>query len=42
MEGKVLLQELLARIPEYEVLEGRARFLPSEFLRGWESLPIRF
>ena len=41
MEGRVLLEELLRRVPEYEVLEGRAVSIRSEFFRGYVSLPIR-
>ena len=42
MEGRVLLQELLARAPRYEALPERAERLRSEFFRGFASLPIRF
>jgi cytochrome P450 len=42
MEGRVLLDELLARIPEYEVLVDRALRIRSEFFFGFASLPIRF
>jgi len=42
MEGRVLLEELLARVPEYEVVEERALRLRSEFFRGFAALPIRF
>jgi len=42
MEGRVMLQELLARIPEYEVDEANARRLHSELFQGWAELPIRF
>jgi cytochrome P450 len=42
MEGRVLLEELLARIPDYEVLEDRAVRIRSEFFRGFAALPIRF
>jgi cytochrome P450 len=41
MEGRVMLETLLTHVPEYEVLEDQARFMPSEFLRGFESLPVR-
>ena len=42
MEGRVMLEELLARIPEYDVdLEGAER-LQSELFQGWKRLPIRF
>ncbi len=41
LEGRVLLEELLARAPEYEVLEDRVERIRSEFFRGFSSLPIR-
>ena len=41
MEGRVLLEELLARAPEYEVVEADATRIRSEFFRGFSSLPIR-
>jgi len=41
MEGRVLLQELLARAPRYEAFPGRAERLRSEFFRGFASLPVR-
>ena len=40
MEGRVLLQELLRRMPEYEVDAASAVRLRSEFFQGWGSLPI--
>ncbi|NRA08825.1 MAG: cytochrome P450, partial [Myxococcales bacterium] len=42
MEGRVLLRELLSRIPDYEVDEAQAVRIRSEFFRGFSSLPIRF
>jgi len=42
MEGRVLLEELLARIPDYEVIEEEAVRIRSEFFRGFSRLPIRF
>jgi cytochrome P450 len=41
MEGRVLIQELLARAPRYEVEESRAQRFRSEFFRGFATLPIR-
>lgn len=40
MEGRVLLEELLARTPEFEIDETRAVRIRSEFFRGFDSLPI--
>jgi len=42
MEGRVLLREVLKRIPDYEVEESRAVRIRSEFFRGFSSLPLRF
>jgi cytochrome P450 len=42
LEGRVCLEELLKRIPDYEVdLENSERLL-TEFVRGYWKLPIRF
>jgi cytochrome P450 len=40
LEGRVLLEELLARMPEYEVDEAASVRLRSEFFRGFARLPI--
>ncbi len=42
LEGRILLEELLRRIPEYEVDEAAAKRDRTEFIRGYTSLPIRF
>ena len=42
LEGRVLLEELLARVPEYEVVEADVERPPSEFQIGYTALPIRF
>jgi cytochrome P450 len=42
LEGRVLLQELLGRVPEYEVIEAETLRPPSDFQLGYSSLPIRF
>jgi len=42
MEGKVTLESILARIPEYEVDLEKAVRLRTEFVQGYASLPIRF
>jgi cytochrome P450 len=41
MEGRVLLQELLARAPCYEAIPERAERIRSEFFRGFAALPVR-
>ena len=40
LEGRVLLEELLARAPNFESDENRLVRIRSEFLRGFDSLPI--
>ncbi len=42
LEARVALEELLARIPEYEPVRGDARFARTEYVRGWLSFPIEF
>ncbi len=42
MEGKVLLEELLTRIPDYHVDEQSAELLWTEFVMGYAKLPIKF
>lgn len=40
MEGKVILEELLAAFPEYEIIEDECVRMRSEFFRGLTSVPI--
>ena len=42
LEGRVLLEELLARIPEWQVDEAACERPPSDFQLGYVSLPITF
>ncbi len=42
MEGKVCLEELLSRIPDYQLELDRAERLRTEFVQGFASLPISF
>jgi cytochrome P450 len=42
MEGKVLLEEVLARFPDYEVLLDEAVKPPTEFVQGYSHFPIAF
>jgi cytochrome P450 len=42
VEGKLTLETILARMPEYEVDLDRAQRLHTEFVQGFSSLPIRF
>jgi cytochrome P450 len=39
MEGRIALEELLARIPEWEIDLDNARLSPTSTVRGWETLP---
>jgi cytochrome P450 len=39
LEGRVALDELLSRFPEWEVDMDRARLAPTSTVRGWETLP---
>lgn len=41
LEGRVILEELLAIAPEYEVIEEGVVRLRSEFFRGFKVFPIR-
>ena len=40
MEGRVLLEELLARVPAYEIDLDQAQRPPSSFQWGWRSMPL--
>jgi hypothetical protein len=42
LEGRLCLETLLARAPEYEVEEARLRRIRTEFVQGWESMPVRY
>lgn len=42
LEGKVTLETVLARMPDYEVDLEHAQRLRTEFVQGFASLPIRF
>jgi len=42
MEGKVLLEEVLARFPEYGVLHEELVRPPTEFVQGYSHFPIAF
>ncbi|WP_067863079.1 cytochrome P450 [Nocardia shimofusensis] len=39
LEGRVALEEILKRFPEWEVDLSSARLSPTSTVRGWESLP---
>ncbi len=40
LEGRVALDEVLTRFPEWEVDWENARRAPTSTVRGWESLPV--
>ncbi len=40
MIGKVVLEELLARCPDYRVDAAEGRFAPGNFVRWYEALPF--
>jgi cytochrome P450 len=41
LEGRVALEEVLKRFPEWEVDAATARLSPTSTMRGWETLPVR-
>jgi cytochrome P450 len=40
VEGRVALEELLKRFPEWDVDTGKARLSSTSTVRGWETLPV--
>ncbi|MGO9061327.1 MAG: cytochrome P450 [Candidatus Binataceae bacterium] len=40
LEGRIMLEELLSRIPDYEIDEGQARRVCSDFQLGWMDVPL--
>ncbi|ORV63534.1 hypothetical protein AWC06_09430 [Mycobacterium fragae] len=38
-EGRIALEQLLKRFPEWEVDLTNARLSPTSTVRGWESMP---
>ena len=42
LEGRILIEELLARVPDYAVLDDQVERPPSEFQIGYTALPIEF
>jgi cytochrome P450 len=39
LEGRVALEEILKRFPEWEVDLSRATLSPTSTVRGWECMP---
>jgi cytochrome P450 len=40
LEGRIALDELLTRFPEWDVDRAAARIAPTSTVRGWETLPV--
>jgi cytochrome P450 len=40
LEGRIVLDELLNRFPEWEVDLANAKLAPTSTVRGWEVLPV--
>lgn len=40
LEGRIALEELLTRFPEWDVDLGAASLSPTSTVRGWEQLPL--
>ncbi len=40
LEGRIALEEVLGRFPEWEVDRANARMSPTSTVRGWETLPV--
>jgi cytochrome P450 len=41
LEGRIALEEILKRFPEWEVDMSNARLSPTSTVRGWETMPAR-
>ena len=41
LEGRVALDEVLSRFPDWEVEYERIELAPTSTVRGWETLPVR-
>ena len=39
LEGRIALEEVLKRFPEWEVDWDHAKLSPTSTVRGWETLP---
>ncbi len=40
LEGRIAMDEVLKRFPEWEVDEANARRAPTSTVRGWDALPV--
>ncbi len=41
LEGRVAMEEVLRRFPDWEVEHEGARLAPTSTVRGWDSMPVR-
>ena len=39
LEGRVAIEEILKRFPEWDVDLTRAKLSPTSTVRGWETMP---
>ncbi|EUA92892.1 cytochrome P450 family protein [Mycobacterium ulcerans str. Harvey] len=42
LEGRIALEDILKRFPEWDVDLGNAKLSPTSTVRGWESMPAVF
>jgi cytochrome P450 len=42
MEGKLCFEKLLSEAPEYDVREKELKKIRTEFVQGWETMPVVF
>ena len=40
LEGRVALDEVLSRFPEWDVVPDQAKLAPTSTVRGWETMPV--
>ena len=40
LEGRVALEEVLRRFPDWEVDYENVRMAPTSTMRGWDSMPV--
>jgi cytochrome P450 len=40
IEGRIALDEMLSRFPDWEIDEAEARMIPTSSVRGWDTLPV--
>jgi cytochrome P450 len=41
LEGRIAIEEILKRFPEWEVDLTNAKLSPTSTVRGWDSMPAR-